>query len=300
MSWCKKEEANLFKEIINIISLEYKMSKFLIEKDLIQSIFLYKLSSSNIPFVFKGGTSLSKSYDIIARFSEDIDLSLSKHISVSDKRKVVNLIKNIGNELEMVLINEDLIKSRYDYNKFVFQCLSIVDNSKIEILVETSFYIDAYPVENRKIDCYLNKFFINNNINNQIFNLYKSFDFCVQSLNRTLIDKVFAVCDYKIQNKIERNSRHLYDIAKIIPFVKFDKDFKTLVNKVRIDRLKSKSNLSADFKYNINDILYEIISSRIFESDYKDITSKLLYEEFSYDEAIDNGIRIIFELKIFN
>ena len=49
----------------------------------------------------------------------------------------------------------------------------------------------------------------------------------VQSLERTFIDKVFAVCDYKIQNMMDRDSRHLDDIAKILPKMNFrDKWFR--------------------------------------------------------------------------
>ena len=53
-------------------------AEILVEKDTIQSMFLNELSKVNLPFVFKGGTSLSKAYNLINRFSEDIDLSMQK------------------------------------------------------------------------------------------------------------------------------------------------------------------------------------------------------------------------------
>ena len=36
-----------------------------------------ELAKGELPFVFKGGTSLSKAYNLIDRFSEDIDLSMA-------------------------------------------------------------------------------------------------------------------------------------------------------------------------------------------------------------------------------
>ncbi|MGN0331219.1 MAG: nucleotidyl transferase AbiEii/AbiGii toxin family protein [Kineothrix sp.] len=39
----------------------------MIEKDTIQSMFLFELAKSELPFVFKGGTSLSKAYNLIDR-----------------------------------------------------------------------------------------------------------------------------------------------------------------------------------------------------------------------------------------
>lgn len=48
------------------------------------------------------------------------------------------------------------------------------------------------------------------------FYFFKASLFTTQSLKCTFIDKIFAICDYKIENMIGQDSRHLYDIAKII------------------------------------------------------------------------------------
>ena len=64
--------------MLETVSREIKKAEILVEKDTIQSMFLNELSKVNLPFVFKGGTSLSKAYNLINRFSEDIDLSMQK------------------------------------------------------------------------------------------------------------------------------------------------------------------------------------------------------------------------------
>lgn len=122
----------------------------------------------------------------------------------------------------------------------------------------------------------------------------------VQSVERTFVDKVFAVCDYKIQNMQDRDSRHLYDICKLLFNVKLDKDLDKLIDKVRDDRMKSKNNPSAQLEYNITEMLREIIDSRFYESDYKNVTQKLLYEDISYDYAVENGIAKIVGTDIFD
>ena len=48
----------MWKEIIETVSAEENRSLQMVEKDTIQSIFLFNLSKSEFPFVFKGGTSL--------------------------------------------------------------------------------------------------------------------------------------------------------------------------------------------------------------------------------------------------
>ncbi|MBB75648.1 MAG: hypothetical protein CMJ75_14175 [Planctomycetaceae bacterium] len=40
---------------------------------------LFALQDPTVGFIFKGGTSLSKAYGLIGRFSEDVDLSLDRH-----------------------------------------------------------------------------------------------------------------------------------------------------------------------------------------------------------------------------
>ena len=49
----------------------------------------------------------------------------------------------------------------------------------------------------------------------------------------------------------------------------------------------------------IEEILKKIIDKRVFESDYNNITSKLLYENITYDEAIENGIERVLKLNVF-
>ena len=124
-------------------------------------------------------------------------------------------------------------------------------------------------------------------------------DIQVQSLERTFIDKVFAICDYRIQDMQDRDSRHLYDIAKLLPEVKITPELDVLIDEVREDRMQSKNNPSAQLEHNIPKMLKEIINSRFYEPDYNNITKKLLYEDVSYEDAIKNGIAVVADLDIF-
>lgn len=81
----------LFNELINATESKIGLLVFQIEKDHYVSLFLKELNKYNqtIPIVFKGGTSLSKCYNIINRFSEDIDISLQ----FTDPKKIKKIIK---------------------------------------------------------------------------------------------------------------------------------------------------------------------------------------------------------------
>lgn len=297
MSWYSNYK-NEWKEIIETVALEEKRSNTIVEKDLIQSLFLHELSKCDLPFVFKGGTSLSKAYGLIDRFSEDIDLSMNKKPTDSEKRKSNEIIMNIAIKLGLKLSNPDMIKTRYNYNKYVFRYESLFDTNSLEIIIETSFYQSVYPISKHMINSYIGNFCKKNSIELPI-PFVVDFEMNVQSVERTFIDKVFAVCDYKIQNMEDRDSRHLYDIAKMMPLINIDSRLDELIDEVRDDRMTSKNNPSARLEYDINEMLKEIINKRFYERDYNFVTKKLLYEDYSYDDAISNGIAKVIMTDVF-
>ena len=299
MSWYKTDGSE-WKEIIEAISNETGRTNQMIEKDIIQSMFLYGLSKQPIPFVFKGGTSLSKVYKVIDRFSEDLDLSLEKKPSDSERKKSHQVIGSVANDLDLVLVNPDDVKSRFSYNKYIFKYDSFFSDVPLEIVVETNYYQGAYPVENLQVGCIVSDYCKNNNVELPIPFDAAVFNMNVQSAVRTLIDKVFAICDYRIENMQDRDSRHLYDIAKLVQEVQLTEELKVLVSKVREDRMKSRNNPSAQPEYNITEMLKNIISTRFFESDYNTVTRKLLYEDVSYDEAVEKGIAVLANTDLFD
>jgi len=298
MNWYKEYQAE-WKEIIETVARELGRSEQMVEKDTIQSMFLFELAKSELPFVFKGGTSLSKAYNLIDRFSEDIDLSMNRRPTQSERVKSKELIIEIAENLGLVLSNPEDIKSRYDYNKYAFKYESLFSVIPLEIIIETSFYQSVYPVDKHIVGSFVGRFCLERNIILPVPFEAAEVMMNVQSVERTLVDKVFAVCDYKIQNMQDRDSRHLYDICKLLREVELNEKLDKLIDLVRDDRMQSKNNPSAQLEYSIPDMLKEIIRSRFYEPDYKNVTQKLLYEDISYDYAIENGIAIIAESDVF-
>ena len=115
----------------------------------------------------------------------------------------------------------------------------------------------------------------------------------VQSLARTLVDKVFALCDYMLDGRTERQSRHIYDISRLLTAVQQDDELKTLVRKVRSERKGGIKNLSTEDGVNIPSLLVQIREKGFFKSDYEQNTMLLLKTPMPYDEAIKSLDRII-------
>ena len=68
---------NDFKSLLDILEEETGIVSGLIEKDYWIMHVLFGLKQQGYTFELKGGTSLSKGYQIIDRFSEDIDIHIS-------------------------------------------------------------------------------------------------------------------------------------------------------------------------------------------------------------------------------
>lgn len=66
-----------FQELIRIVAEEKGIDPVLVEKDYWIMHCLYGLQEAGFQFELKGGTSLSKGYGIIDRFSEDIDIRIA-------------------------------------------------------------------------------------------------------------------------------------------------------------------------------------------------------------------------------
>jgi hypothetical protein len=82
-----------FKDLLAIVSAKEGVDATLIEKDYWIMHVLYGLQQLGIKFELKGGTSLSKGYGLIERFSEDIDIHIQTDFGLpiegkEDKPKV--------------------------------------------------------------------------------------------------------------------------------------------------------------------------------------------------------------------
>ena len=92
-----KEE---FIQVINLTAEYFGMDSALIEKDYFVTLFLKRANEAIPGLVFRGGTSLSKCYKLIDRFSEDLDLTLdTEHFTQSKKRNSIKTLLDICSPL---------------------------------------------------------------------------------------------------------------------------------------------------------------------------------------------------------
>ena len=117
-------------------------------------------------------------------------------------------------------------------------------------------------------------------------------------MERTLVDKVFAICDYYLDGKTEKHSRHLYDIHKIYTNMEIPEDFRDLITSVPSLRSELAVCPSAKDGVDITKVLQEIIDTEAYKNDYEEITNGLLFTPLEYHEVI-TSIKAIIQLNLF-
>lgn len=260
-----------------------------------------KLSSIEYPIVFKGGTSLSKAFHVIDRFSEDIDITFTEHLGEARRKKLkYKILKPIADELGLVIRNFDSIESDKNLNHYDFYYESVVGDRVINAIppyvkLETSLMSYSFPTEEKTLGNYLLEALGDDE--KELIEIYDlgAFPMRVQSLNRTLIDKIFAVCDYYLQRKDRRNARHLYDIYKLTKHVEIDDTFLKLVDEVRQHRIKMGIAIApaAPLDVNILDVVQKICDEDFYKNDYKDTTLKLISDSLEYEMLKNHYLELV-------
>jgi len=270
-----------------------------VEKDYFVTLFLKKIIVAQPNIIFKGGTSLSKCHKAIQRFSEDIDLGVETELAKlteGQRKRLKKDIVSIIDEYGFEFMNPEQVRSRRDFNRYVIDYNPASSNKvlKQNLIVETSVYIKAFPTKTMDASSYIYDFLKSNGAENEIrkYSL-EPFSIKVLSLERTFIDKVFALGDYYLDGNVEAHSRHIYDLHKLYPKITFNDTFRALVTEVRGIRRPHVTCHSAKEGINLNELLQKIVSEDYYKSDYNNITQNLLFEPITYADAIKTLQKII-------
>ena len=281
-----------FKDIIEQAADSSGRTPAVVEKDYYVTLILKLLSEQLKQCVFKGGTSLSKGFHVIDRFSEDIDITFNEHIGESRRKKLKNVVlKGISEELGMPVANWEETQSDRDYNAYLFSYESVFglrdDRLPQYVKLETALGSYSFPTQVVEIRNYIGDYLERRGRADlaEQFSLGR-FSMNLQSLERTYIDKVFALCDYYLQGRSKRCSRHLYDIYKLTPLIKFDEGFISLIGEVREHRSKMQVCPSAGDAVDVPSVILEFCDNSFYREDYQAITSYFAADAVPYDEVI--------------
>jgi hypothetical protein len=308
--------------VFNAIATEKGMTPFAVEKDWWVSRTLEIIFQMDIAkqLVFKGGTSLSKAWKLINRFSEDIDLALDKEFfegySGAISKTQINKLRKEAGVYTTGTFFSDLQEefNKKGYNQLDFKVIEAKDSDHDPRVIEI-FYPNviksssAYilPRVQIEISCRsLREPFSIKSFGALVEEVYAGKDFAeplfeVPTVNpeRTFLEKVFLLHEefHRPTEKIrvDRLSRHLYDIYHLTTAGIAEKAIndKELYETIVAHRYKFSRVGDVDYNFHNPKTVNPIpIADKIAEwnSDYTKMKEDMIYEENkpSFEDLINN------------
>lgn len=224
------QKPEIFKDLLLASSERLAIPIYLVEKDYYISMILKALSQSvyNAQIVFKGGTSLSKAYQLIDRFSEDVDFAV-----ISDGmsgNQVKTLLSHLMKEVTMGLSEDkdfvDVSKGS-KYRKQAFTYTSQLDWTGFanpipaRVIVEISAFANPFPYEKRLIEPLVSTVLKEQGLTD-FMDKYDlgAFELNVLSLKQTLCEKLVSLIRFSMSadpiTALSSKIRHFYDIEALL------------------------------------------------------------------------------------
>lgn len=265
--------------------------------------------------IFKGGTSLSKGWNLIQRFSEDIDLALDREflgftgeLSKQDikklRRKSYQFITEVFTEelkakFDELGFKEVTVKYRevknHDQDPLIIEIyynkLTEMDTYlKPGVLVEIGSRSLKEPLTQRTFGTFISQIYFDNPFTD------KPITVPVVNPERTFLEKVFLLHEEFQKDtekiRVEYLSRHLYDIEKLSQTDYAEKALQDTELYNTIVRHRSKFTAISGIDYdrhkpeNIKFIPPDNLLP-LWEKDYQDMTAIMIYgESLPFDELI--------------
>lgn len=232
-------------ELINQMREESNLPQVIIEKDLWVTAVLRALFA--LPYAenlsFKGGTSLSKCWNLIERFSEDVDIAINreffgfigdtftiKQISKDLRKSTCKFIRDtlqfdLASQMETDGISTDLFSVKMnitpvttiDPEKVFVEYKSVLNASpyiKNTIILEIGGRSMKEPIQKIEIQSFIDRHF------SQAIFAEKPFKINAVVPERTFLEKICLLHEEfskpSEEIRVERMSRHIYDIARMM------------------------------------------------------------------------------------
>jgi hypothetical protein len=245
-------DKKLFTDVVLATAEYFSILPTYIEKDywITHSLSLMSQSDDAGKLVFKGGTSLSKAYRLVNRFSEDIDIAVINS-SAFTGNQLKTLIKKVAKEMTSGLqeITVDGVTSKGShFYKAVYAYPNVLGQtpksavSSGNLLIEINTFANPYPFETKQIKSFIPDFLeLTNNQHLISENSIDPFSVNVLDKRRTMIEKLVSLIRFSFSENpslaITSKIRHFYDLyflandaecSKYLQSAEFNADFAEL------------------------------------------------------------------------
>ena len=307
---------SLFRDAIRFTSQQMNLKPEYIEKDYWVTYALFAIYNNEIgkETVFKGGTALSKCYNMIERFSEDIDFVVLRREGETDSQ-LKSKLKAVSSVVETVLHEVDIEgithkmgmnrKTAHSYNK---EFKGDYGQVRDVIILESTWLGYYEPYTTKSIVSFVGQMMLNNKQSNIAKeNGLLPFDLLALEPIRTICEKIMSLVRFSYgENPIDdlkKKIRHTYDLHQLLKQDEFSeffhsKAFDEMLLKVACDDVASFRNNNKWLNYHPNAaLIFKDLENvwnelkTIYNGDFKN----LVYGELPKEEAILETLKMIQE-----
>lgn len=246
------EDSKLFHEILDATAHAQHIDIRYVEKDywITRSLGLLAQSPYADKVVFKGGTSLTKAYQLTKRFSEDIDVAVINADTLSQgqlKRLIHHAAQSMSEGLEAVVDDPTTRKTSTYYKQLYtfptttkgFGALPIREG---QILVEINSFANPYPYVPVEIRSFIYEYLQGLEQFRYLIDEFglQPFTLNVLDKRRTMLEKMVSLLRFSFaedSEKLASKIRHFYDLyflmqdtecREYLQSEQFTKEFKEL------------------------------------------------------------------------
>lgn len=310
------ENKTLFRQAVQFTADQMKIPAIYVEKDYWVTYALFTIFNDEIgkDTIFKGGTALSKCYNMIERFSEDIDLVVLRREGETNN-KLTTKIRTISNVVNTALpeVSIDGLtqkmgmnrKTAHSYNK---EFKGDYGQVRDVIVVEATWLGYHEPYTTKSIISFVGQMMLDN----KQFDIAKEngvlpFELLVLEPIRTICEKIMSLVRFSYgENSLDdlkKKIRHTYDLHQLLKQKEFldffrSKDFEEMLLKVANDDVASFKNNNKWLVHHPSEaIIFKDLENtwRELKTIYSNDFKNLVYGELPKEEAVLQTLKMIKE-----
>ncbi len=308
------ENKTLFRRAIQFTADQMKIPVIYVEKDYWVTYALYTIFNHKIgqDTIFKGGTALSKCFNDIERFSEDIDLVVLRREGESNNRlttkikTISDVVNGVLPEVEINGLTKKMGMNRKTAHSYEKEFKGNYGQVRDVVVIEATWLGYYEPYTTKSIISYVGQMLVENNqIELAIENNLSSFNLLVLEPSRTICEKIMSLVRFSYsENPISdliTKVRHTYDLHQLLRQDKYihffqSPDFEHMLLKVAKDDVSS-------FKNNNYWLAHHPVEAMIFKNlenvwndlkpIYKENFKNLVYGELPKEESVFETLKMI-------
>ncbi len=274
------QDKKLFRQAVQFTSDQMQIPAIYIEKDYWVTYALFNIFNEDIGCntVFKGGTALSKCYNIIERFSEDIDLVVLRKEGESNSklttkiRTISKVVNNVLPEIEIAGLTHKRGMNRKTAHSYSKEFQGDYGQVRGAIVIEATWLGYFEPYTTKSVCSFVGQMMIDNEQTEIASkNDLLPFDVFVLKPIRTICEKIMSLVRFSYsENPIEdlkKKIRHIYDLHQLL----LKEEFLEFFNSEKFDNmlLKVAQDDVISFKNSNKWLKNHPSSSLIFENPEK-------------------------------